>query len=125
MSHFSLIFFIEYFRTDSAAEIELVRKAALQNGAFDAVVARHFSEGGEGAAHLADALVKACSKASGFHYLYDLNLSIEDKILKVAQEMYGAGAVEYHPNVVDKIKLYNALVMYLFNETFTIYNSLD
>lgn len=86
----------------------------MKNGAFDAVVARHFSEGGEGAAQLADALLKACSTASGFHYLYDLHMSIEDKILKVAKEMYGAGQVEYHPNVVEKIKLYNSLVMYFF-----------
>lgn len=100
--------------------MELVRQAALKNGAFDAVVARHFSEGGEGAAQLADALIKACSTPSGFHYLYDLNRSIEDKILKVAQEMYGAGEVEYHPDVVEKIKLYNTLVMYYFQETCTI-----
>lgn len=94
-----------------------MRQCSLKNGAFDAVVARHFSEGGEGAAQLADALLEACSTASGFHYLYDLNLSIENKILKVAQEMYGAGEVEYHSNVVEKIKLYNALVMYFTIET--------
>lgn len=94
----------------------------MENGAFDAVVASHFSEGGKGAAQLADALIKACSTASGFHYLYDLNLSIEDKMLKVAQEMYGAGELELHPNVVEKIKLYNSLVMYYFRETCTYNN---
>lgn len=82
----------------------------MANGAFDAVVARHYSEGGEGAAKLADALVRACSTISTFHHLYDLNGSIENKILRIAQEMYGAGEVEFHKNVQAKIELYNAQV---------------
>lgn len=83
----------------------------MANGAFDAVVARHYSEGGEGAAKLAEALVKACSSPSKFHHLYDLNASIEDKILKIAHEMYGAADIEYHPNVREKIRHYNAQVL--------------
>lgn len=96
--------------SDTAAEHDLIKRAALENGAFDAVIAQHFSEGGAGAVDLADALVKVCSttKTSKFHYLYDLNASIEDKILKISQEMYGAGGIELHQNVKEKIKLYYA-----------------
>lgn len=86
----------------------------MSNGATDAVIAHHWSDGGEGAVELANALVKACTATtSKFHYLYDLNSSIEDKILKIAKEMYGAGAIELHQNVKEKIKLYYAQVKLL------------
>lgn len=89
----------------------MVRKAAIENGAFDAVISHHYSEGGKGAEKLADALIKACSnRTSAFRFLYDLNKSIEDKITIIAQEMYGAGEVELHQIVKDKIQLYNTQV---------------
>lgn len=86
----------------------------MANGATDAVIARHWSEGGAGAAELADAVINACTKVpSNFHYLYDLDSSIEDKILKIASKMYGAGSVEYHNHVKEKIQLYTEQVPYL------------
>lgn len=99
--------FFSFHRTDTDAELELIKQAALAHGATDTVIARHWSEGGAGAAELADAVINACNNApSNFHYLYDLNSSIEDKILKIATTMYGAGSVEYQPQVKNKIKLY-------------------
>lgn len=83
----------------------------MANGAFDAIIARHYSEGGQGAVDLAAALIKACdSKQSDFHYLYDVNGSIEEKIFKIASEMYGAAEIEFHGHVKEKIQLYNAQV---------------
>lgn len=92
----------------------MVKEAALANGAFDAIVARHYTEGGQGAVELADALIKACeSKQSNFHYLYDVNGSIEEKIFKIASEMYGAAEIELHGPVKEKIQFYNAQVSLL------------
>lgn len=86
----------------------------MAHGAVDAVIAHHWSEGGAGAAQLADAVTKACTSApSNFHYLYDLNSSIEEKILKIATTMYGAGNVDIHQQVQDKIKLYKEQVRLL------------
>lgn len=99
--------------TDTPAEHELIRKAAIANGALDAVVSSHYSDGGSGAANLADALVKACNvNDSNFKFLYDLDLSIDAKILKIAQEMYGAGSVEFTQNVKDAIRLYTEKVSF-------------
>lgn len=87
--------------------MELVKNAALANGAHSAVIARHWGEGGAGAAELADALVAAThGTKSNFHYLYDVNSTIEEKIVKIAKEMYGAGSVEFAYPVKDKIRLY-------------------
>ena len=71
---------VNSFATDTPAEVELVRKAALEAGAEDAVVCTHWMEGGKGAVELAEAVVKACEKPSNFKFLYPLEFSIKQKI---------------------------------------------
>lgn len=88
-----------------------MRSAAIENGAFDAIVSYHYAEGGKGAEKLAESLSKACSnRKSTFHFLYELNKSIEDKVVTIAKEMYGAGEVEFQPIAKEKIQMYNAQV---------------
>jgi len=65
----------------------------LENGATDAVICTHWAEGGAGAAALADAVIAATEKNCNFKLLYDLEDSIEEKITKIAKEMYGAGEI--------------------------------
>lgn len=85
----------------------MVRQAALSNGAHTAVIARHWAEGGAGATELADGLIAATQNPrSNFKFLYELNSTIEEKIVKIAKEMYGAGSVEFAPQVRDKIRVY-------------------
>ncbi|XP_068618875.1 C-1-tetrahydrofolate synthase, cytoplasmic isoform X1 [Battus philenor] len=94
---------------DTQAELNLVKKFAEQNGAFRAVICEHWAKGGAGALDLADAVIDACDSNSSFDYLYPLGLSIQDKILLIAREMYGAGNVEYTDEVLDKIKTFTAM----------------
>ena len=54
---------VNSFATDTPAEVELVRKAALEAGAMDAVVSTHWMDGGKGAVELAEAVVKAARTA--------------------------------------------------------------
>lgn len=98
------------FRTDTENEISLVKKAALKNGAFDAIVCTHWADGGLGAADLADAVIKACETKNNFKFLYDVHKSIEEKISIVAKEMYGAGQVIYESKVKELIQTYNKQV---------------
>ncbi|HBX67881.1 MAG TPA: formate--tetrahydrofolate ligase, partial [Chloroflexi bacterium] len=63
---------VNSFKDDTPAEVELVRQAAIAAGAEDAVVSRHWMEGGKGAVALAEAVVKACEKPSDFKFLYPL-----------------------------------------------------
>lgn len=95
--------------TDTQAELELVKNAAKESGAFDAVICTHWADGGAGAVQLADAVIAATEKPSNFKLLYDLNLSIEEKINIVAKEMYGAGNVVLAEKVLKKIEMYNKL----------------
>ena len=100
---------INAFHTDTQAEWDVVREAALRAGAFDAVVTKHWAKGGEGAAKLAEAVVKATDEPSDFKFLYDVEQSIKEKIETLAREVYGADGVDYSPEAEAKIKLYTNL----------------
>ena len=100
---------INSFKDDTQAEVELIRKAAIEAGAEDAVVCRHWMEGGKGAAKLAEAVVAAAEKPTNFKFLYPLDWSIKQKIEYICKEVYGADGVEYLPEAEEKIKLYNQL----------------
>ncbi|MEJ2266579.1 MAG: formate--tetrahydrofolate ligase [Anaerolineales bacterium] len=100
---------VNSFKDDTQAEVELVRKAALEAGAEDSVVARHWMEGGEGAVDLGKAVVKAAEKPSDFKFLYPLDASIKEKIETICAEIYGADGVDYLPEAEAKINLYTKL----------------
>jgi formyltetrahydrofolate synthetase len=100
---------VNSFATDTPAEVELIRKAALEAGAMDAVVSTHWMDGGAGAVALAEAVVRAAEKPSNFHFLYPLDLSIKEKIEIVCKEIYGAEGVDYSPEAEQKIELYTRL----------------
>lgn len=100
---------INTFPTDTAAEQEIVRKKSIEAGAYDAVVADHWADGGEGAANLAKAVIKACESPAEFKFLYPLNISIKEKIEILAKEVYGADGVEYTAEANKKIKQYSDL----------------
>lgn len=93
------------FRTDTDSELSMVKKAALENGAFDAVVCTQWSEGGRGAANLAEAVINASNQPSNFKLLYDLNSSIEDKMNTIAKEMYGASGIKLTEGAQEKLRL--------------------
>jgi methylenetetrahydrofolate dehydrogenase (NADP+) / methenyltetrahydrofolate cyclohydrolase / formyltetrahydrofolate synthetase len=100
---------VNSFATDTQAEVDMVRAAALEAGAEDSVVARHWMEGGAGATRLAEAVVKAAEKPGDFKFLYPLELSIKEKIEIICTQIYGADGVDYLPEAEAKIELYNRL----------------
>jgi len=100
---------VNRFQTDTSAEIELVRKRAMEAGARDAVMSNHWAEGGVGAVALGKAVIDACEKPSNFQFLYPLEASIKQKIETIVREMYGGAGVEYLPAAEKKIELYTRL----------------
>ena len=101
---------VNSFKDDTQAEVERVRKGAIAAGAEDAVVSRHWMEGGKGAAKLAEAVVAACEKPSDFKFLYPLKgTTIKDKIETICSKIYGADGVEYSEDAEKKIALYTRL----------------
>ncbi|CAL1574972.1 unnamed protein product [Knipowitschia caucasica] len=97
---------VNAFKTDTDAELDLVCNVAKTAGAFDAVCCRHWAEGGAGAVALGQAVQKASEAPSNFKFLYDLKLSITDKIRVIAQKIYGADDIELLPEAQHKVEVY-------------------
>ena len=81
---------------DRDEEVALVKRLALDGGAFAAELNEGFEHGGAGATALAEAVVAACEQPSDFRLLYDDGDSIAAKIDAVATRVYGARAVHLH-----------------------------
>jgi formyltetrahydrofolate synthetase len=88
---------------DTNEEVELVKRLALEAGAFAAEANEGFSKGGAGAADLASAVVEACEQPNTFHYLYEDDAPLQDKIEAVATKVYGAKDVYYYPEAERKL----------------------
>lgn len=86
---------INAFPTDTEAEWAAIKEASIKAGAVDAVVTKNWAEGGDGAVELAEAVVRAADKPSDVKPFYPLDLSIKEKIERIAREVYGADHVSY------------------------------
>jgi len=106
----SAVVAINSFPTDTPAEVEAIREVSLAAGARDAVVATHFTEGGAGAAALAEAVWAAAEDGgSGFRLLYPDDMPLAAKIDTIARRVYGADGVEYLPAAAKSLKQFEDL----------------
>lgn len=87
---------INKFITDTEDELEYIRQYCNEKGA-DFATAEMFAKGGEGGKELAQKVVDACEKESSFNQLYDLDLTVKEKVKKIAQEIYRADDVVFTP----------------------------
>lgn len=95
---------INRFPTDTEAELKYVQEETEKLGSV-AVLTEVFAKGGEGGEDLAKAVIKTIEeKESNYKPLYDVNLSIKEKIETIAREIYRAGSVVYTKSVEKKIK---------------------
>lgn len=97
---------INIHKNDTNAEHDVIKEAAMKAGAFACVTSNHWAEGGQGATDVADALIDACNQKSDFKFLYELDSTIEEKITKIAKEMYGAGSVDFNAKVREAMRMY-------------------
>ncbi len=97
---------VNRFATDTDAEVDLVRRLAIDAGAEIAAMSDHWTNGGDGAVELAEAVVTACDKPSNFEFLYPAEWPIKKKIETIAEKIYNAGDVVYEPLANRQIKSY-------------------
>lgn len=97
---------INKFETDTDAEIAVIKEEAIAAGAEDAVPANHWAEGGAGAVDLAKAVMTASSKEKNFQLLYGLDGTIQERIERIGQAMYGAEKVEFSELAQKKVDAY-------------------
>ncbi len=100
---------INRFSADTAAEIELVKKACAALG-VEAVMADHWAMGGEGAADVAKAVVRTIdSGKSKLKLLYPDEMPLLEKIRTIAREIYRAKDVSIDPSVRDQLASFEAM----------------
>jgi formate--tetrahydrofolate ligase len=94
---------INHFTQDTEAEIELIRsRMGAENTTV--VVARHWAEGGKGAEDLAREVVRLVEQGeNNFHYVYDDDLPLWDKVKAVATKVYDASEVTADNKVRQQI----------------------
>jgi formate--tetrahydrofolate ligase len=84
---------MNHFYTDSEDEIEVVLEWAKAEG-IPAAFTDTVLKGGPGGVELAKIVLEETEKQSDFHYLYDLNISVEEKIRTIATNMYKVSDIE-------------------------------
>jgi methylenetetrahydrofolate dehydrogenase (NADP+)/methenyltetrahydrofolate cyclohydrolase/formyltetrahydrofolate synthetase/formate--tetrahydrofolate ligase len=94
---------VNRFPTDSDEELDLVKRAAADAGAFAAVITDPHAGGGEGARDLAAAVAEAADQPNRFRFLYPLDLPIKEKIEIIATQVYRAGGVQYQAQADTQI----------------------
>jgi formyltetrahydrofolate synthetase len=93
---------VNKFPGDVPEELELVRRLAVEAGAYAAEVNTAFEQGGKGATALAEAVVAAADEPNDFHYAYPLDSPIEEKVRAIATRVYGADDVFLLKTARDK-----------------------
>ena len=83
---------INEFPTDTAAEVKLVEDKCKELG-VNVVLSQVWAKGGEGGKALAEEIIRLVEEPSDFHYSYELEGTIEDKLNQIATKIYGARGV--------------------------------
>lgn len=93
---------LNYFPSDSEAEIELLR-SELEKIGVKMAVSKVFAEGGAGAEDLAKLVIEKSHEANNFAPLYSAELGLKDKINTIAQKIYGAKSVIFSPEAEEQL----------------------
>jgi formate--tetrahydrofolate ligase len=97
---------INHFYTDTEVELNSVVNWCTAMG-VRSVVSKGWEFGGEGTCELARAVVESIeSGENNYNALYDYSLPIEQKIERIAKEIYGADAVTYTGKARTQLKEY-------------------
>ena len=124
----NVIVAINKYNTDTKEELEFVQKELTKRNIKSSIV-ESWAKGGDGAIDISNQIVQMCSdngtnsnfelsdndkivadrknnsdnKINNFKYIYSLEDSIENKIEKIAKEIYGAKKVNFMPEALKKI----------------------
>ena len=100
---------VNRFPTDTDAEIELIINKCKELG-VNVVLSTVWAEGGKGGEELAKEVVRLCEEEKGdFTFSYELDGTIEDKILAVTKNVYGGVDINVTPQAKKEIDRLTAL----------------
>ncbi len=88
---------------DTEAEVKLLVARCEKMGA-KVVVARHWADGGKGAADLAKMVVEMCDQPNNFKFVYEDSAPLWEKMKAIATKIYGAADITADAKVRGQIK---------------------
>ena len=88
---------INAFPTDTAAELAMVEKMCAERG-VNVRLSEVWAKGGEGGMALAEEVVRLCEAPNDFHFSYELDSSIEEKLDAICRRIYHADGVTLTAN---------------------------
>jgi len=94
---------MNHFYSDAQEEIDVVLTWCKENN-VPAAFTDTVLKGGSGGIELANVVLEELEKPSNFHYLYDLDMSVEDKIRTIAKNMYKVTDIKLMPEAKKAIK---------------------
>ena len=96
---------INSFTLDTESEGKVISEGCQKLG-VKAILCSHWANGGEGTLELAEEVVKICesSDPNKFKFMYEDNISLEEKIRSVAQKIYRADDIVIDKSVSDQLK---------------------
>ncbi|WP_279282070.1 formate--tetrahydrofolate ligase [Enterococcus gallinarum] len=94
---------INKFPTDTDAELAAVEKACKEMDVA-VVLSDVWGKGSAGGKELAEKVVALAEEPNHFSYVYDLDDSIEEKLNKIVQKVYGGAGAELAPSAKKELK---------------------
>lgn len=85
---------INAFPTDTKEELDFVEEKCNALGSSVAL-SQVWAKGGEGGVELAEKVLEAMKQPADFHYMYEVEQSIPEKIEAIAKAIYGADGVDF------------------------------
>lgn len=99
---------MNHFYTDTDEEINYLLNWAKTNNHPVSFV-DSFLEGSKGAEDLAKKVVELSNKENNFKPIYDLSMTLYEKIETIAKQIYGASGVKYSDDAKEKLDLLNKI----------------
>ncbi len=94
---------VNHFIYDTDAEHALLRDKLAKLGA-PVILAKHWADGGKGAAEVAKKVIELCEGPNNFHFVYEDSDPLWDKMKKIATKIYGAADISADAKVRAQIK---------------------
>ena len=94
---------INHFIHDTEAEHALLRDKLTRLG-VPVVLAKHWADGGKGAAEVARAVVKLCDMPNNFSFVYEDSDPLWEKMKKITSKIYGAADITADNKIRNQIK---------------------
>ena len=79
---------INAFPTDTKAELDLVEAKCKEVG-VNVALSEVWAKGGEGGLKLAEEVIRLCDEPNDFHYCYEEDTTIQEKLDQIVQKVYG------------------------------------